>query len=93
MKNPILTLTEEKSATTTLDEIDNSHKFRIVRLIATGEIRRRLIDMGFVSGTKGTVLREGLLKDPIEIHIKGYKISIRRAEARTILVEKIDEHE
>ena len=73
----------------TLSDVEPNQKFKIIRLMANGEIRRRLVDMGFISGAKGTMLREALLKDPLEIKLKGYKISLRRTEARQIEVEKI----
>lgn len=73
----------------TLSDLPLNQKFKIIRLHANGEIRRRLIDMGFISGTEGVMLREALLKDPVEIQIKGYKISLRRNEAQKIEVEQI----
>jgi hypothetical protein len=48
-----------------------------------------LMDMGFIRGATGKVLREALLKDPIELEMMGYKISLRRAEAREIFVDEI----
>ena len=73
----------------TLADLDHGGEFRITRLEAAGEIRRRLMDMGFIRGATGKVLREALLKDPIELEMMGYKISLRRAEAREIFVEEI----
>ena len=72
----------------TLSDIKNGGQFVIKNVLATGEIRRRLIDMGFIKGARGTVLREALLKDPIELQLKGFKISVRRAEAQQIVVEE-----
>ncbi len=63
--------------------------FKVVKLAAKGEIRQRLIDMGFVRGAEGSILREALLKDPIEIKLRGYLLSLRRAEARDIIIEKV----
>ncbi len=74
----------------TLSEIKDGSNFRITRLKATGEIRRRLMDMGFIRGAQGKVLREALFKDPIELYLSGYRISLRRAEAKQISVEAID---
>ena len=70
----------------TLNDIPEKKEFVIVRLLSNGEIRKRLVDMGFISGTHGTVLRRALLKDPIELMIKGYRVSLRRSEAKQILV-------
>jgi len=76
----------------TLDDISENNDFRIIRLIAQGEIRKRLVDMGFISGTKGKVLRRALLNDPIELQLKGYKVSLRRSEAKQILVEDLSDN-
>ncbi|MBN1348669.1 ferrous iron transport protein A [candidate division KSB1 bacterium] len=73
----------------TLNDIAEKQKFKIIRVIATGEIRTRLVDMGFIGGMQGKVLRKALLNDPIELQLKGYKVSLRRSEARQILVENI----
>lgn len=70
----------------TLDQIAVGHGFTISSLTATGEIRRRLVDMGFVSGTRGTLVRRALLGDPIEVSLGSYRIAVRRAEARRIQV-------
>jgi len=74
----------------TLCDIQYGKNFKIINLKAKGEIRRRLVDMGFIKGAEGKVLREALLKDPIELQFKGFKISVRRSEARQIFVEEIN---
>jgi Fe2+ transport system protein FeoA len=73
-----------------LANIESGKSFRIVRINAGGEIRRRLLDIGFVKNECGRIIREALLKDPIEIEIKGSKVSLRRSEARLIDVENLD---
>ncbi len=77
----------------TLVDIKNGGKFVIKNILADGEIRRRLIDMGFIRGAEGVVLREALLKDPIELQLKGYRVSVRRSEARKIVVEEFNHDE
>lgn len=72
-----------------LSDMKENQRFRIIRIAANGEIRRRLVDMGFISGTEGTLLRTALFRDPLEIFLKGARISVRRAEAEQILVELI----
>jgi Fe2+ transport system protein FeoA len=52
------------------------------------EIRQRLIDLGFVKNETGIVLRQALLKDPIEIEIKGTRVSLRRSEARLLMLRR-----
>ena len=48
---------------------------------------KRIIEMGMVKGEKVKVIRNAPLKDPIEFEVKGYKLSLKRNEAKTILVE------
>ena len=71
----------------TLDEIQVGNDFTVSTVRSQGEIRRRLVDMGFVRGANGKVLRKALLGDPIEVRLGSYLISIRTAEARGIEVE------
>ena len=49
-------------------------------------IRRRLLEMGFVSGTAVRVVRLAPLGDPMQVELHGYHISLRRTEAQAILV-------
>lgn len=62
----------------------------IVRVDARGEIKRRLLEMGVVRGTRVLVERVAPLGDPIEIRVKGYHLSLRREEAAMIEVKKLD---
>jgi len=57
-----------------------------VRVNGHGSFRKRLIEMGFIQGKKVTVVLNAPLKDPIEYEILGYKVSLRRVEARRIEV-------
>jgi ferrous iron transport protein A len=51
-------------------------------------IRRRLIDMGITPGVKITMKRTAPLGDPMEINLRGYDLSLRKAEASRITLEK-----
>jgi len=48
------------------------------------------VDIGFINGEVGTVVREALLRDPIELEIKGAHVSLRRSEAKLIDIELIE---
>ena len=74
----------------TLADLTPGKRFRVRRLTAGGEIRQRLLDMGFVSGAEGRILREALLRDPVEVELSGYLLSLRRAEAGGIVIEELD---
>ena len=73
-----------------LSELDTESDFKIIKINARGEIRRRLLDIGFIKNQKGRVVRKALLRDPIEIEIKGTRVSLRRSEAEFIDVVEQD---
>jgi len=60
---------------------------RAVRGAST--LRRRLLEMGFVSGTSVRVVRLAPLADPMEVELHGYHFSLRRSEADTVLVRPV----
>jgi Fe2+ transport system protein FeoA len=53
------------------------------------DLRRRLLEMGFCNRTMVTVIRRAPLGDPIEFLLRGYYVSLRREEARCVLVSAI----
>ena len=84
-----------------LSELKTGEKAVIVRVHGHGSFRKRLIEMGFIQGKEVRVILNAPLRDPIEYEIIGYKLSLRREEARQIEVAseqearealKTDEH-
>lgn len=73
---------------TKLSELEPKTKGKIIKVEGAGGIRRRLLDMGVVSGTVFEIEKKAPLGDPIDIKILGYHLSLRKHEAETILVEK-----
>ena len=69
-----------------LSELQTGEKAVIVRVNGHGSFRKRLIEMGFIQGKEVRVVLNAPLKDPIEYEIIGYKVSLRREEARQIEV-------
>lgn len=62
----------------------------IVRSVRVGsDLRRRLLELGFVSGTRVRVVRLAPFGDPMEVELHGYHLSLRRAEAESISVERV----
>lgn len=51
-------------------------------------LRKRLLEMGLIRGTTVEFIRCAPMGDPIEVRIKGYRLSLRRGEAEAILVRK-----
>jgi len=62
----------------------------VIKAIKTNNLRKRIIDMGLINGTKIYVKKAAPLGDPIEIIVRGYSLTLRKAEARTIQVERIN---
>ena len=69
-----------------LSDLRTGEQGVIVKVNGHGSFRKRLIEMGFISGKKVTVVLNAPLKDPIEYEILGYKLSLRRSEADQIEV-------
>ena len=74
-----------------LADLQTGEKAVIVRVNGHGGFRKRLIEMGFIQGKEVKVVLNAPLKDPIEYEIIGYKVSLRREEARKIEVVTEDE--
>ncbi|MBQ6142703.1 MAG: ferrous iron transport protein A [Kiritimatiellae bacterium] len=70
----------------TLDKVVVGDAVKIARLNGAGAVKRRMMDMGLTKGTEVTVDKIAPLGDPIELTVRGYKLSIRKADAETIEV-------
>lgn len=62
---------------------------RVVKVSGEKAIKKRLLEMGFVRGTEIYVKKVAPLADPMELVLKGFHLSLRREEAKDVLVEKI----
>ena len=72
--------------TRALSELPPGAKGKVVRITNTEGVRRRLLDMGVVSGAEVVVEGMAPLGDPMEIKVKGYRLSLRKNEAASIYV-------
>ena len=70
----------------TLDEMKPGKECEIVDVLADGVLGQRLMDMGFIPGTRIHIVRNAPLVDPVELEMKGYKISLRHSEAKVVEV-------
>ena len=59
----------------------------VVRLRGEGGARRRIMDMGLTRGTEVFVRKVAPLGDPMELNVRGYELSLRRADAEMIEIE------
>lgn len=74
-----------------LSALKEGQDARIVKVTATGEIRRHLYDMGATTGASVKFIKKAPLGDPIEILLRGYSLSLRKSEADNIIVRIADE--
>jgi len=63
----------------------------IRKALARGELGRRIRDMGLVPGAQVLMMGRAPLKDPVEIKVRGYNLTLRNNEADFIMVEPVDE--
>lgn len=70
----------------TLNDIEVGQSCVVERLNDTGEIRRRIMDMGITKGARISVIKIAPLGDPIDITVRGYQLSLRREDAANIEV-------
>ena len=71
----------------TLREIKPNQTVRVTRIGGEGATKRRIMDMGVVKGVEIFVRKVAPLGDPVELTVRGYELSIRKADAGIIEVE------
>lgn len=60
---------------------------KVTAIRSTGALKRRIMDMGITRGTELNVVKRAPLGDPIELTVRGYALSLRKADADSIEVE------
>ena len=73
----------------TLRDIEIGQSCKVIKLHGEGAIKRRIMDMGLTKGVVVKVVKVAPLGDPIEMTVRGYELSLRKADAELIEVEKI----
>lgn len=71
----------------TLKDVAVGEKAIVKRLSGEGALKRRIMDMGVTKGVEIFVRKVAPLGDPIEVTVRDYELSLRKAEAENILVE------
>ena len=71
----------------TLREVKVGEDCRVVKLHGEGAVKRRIMDMGITKGTQVHVRKVAPLGDPIEVTVRGYELSLRKADAEMIEVQ------
>ena len=71
----------------TLKETSVGETVKVVKLNGSGPVKRRIMDMGITKGVDVFVRKVAPLGDPVEVTVRGYELSLRKAEAEMIEVE------
>ena len=72
----------------TLREAKIGDTVKVVRLHGEGAVKRRFMDMGITKGVEIYVRKVAPLGDPVEVKVRGYELSIRKADAEMIEIEE-----
>ncbi len=73
----------------TLRDVAIGKTARVVKLGGEGALKRRIMDMGITKGTTITVRKVAPLGDPMEVTVRGYELSLRKADCELIEVEDV----
>lgn len=73
-----------KAAAATLRDAKAGQTVKVAKITGTGSLRQRILDMGLTKGTEVKIRKVAPLGDPLEITVRGYELSLRKAEAARI---------
>ena len=71
----------------TLKETKTGQTVKVVKLNGEGAVKRRIMDMGITKGVEIYVRKVAPLGDPVEITVRGYELSVRKADAEMVEVQ------
>ncbi len=71
----------------TLKDAKIGETLKVIKLSGEGAVKRRIMDMGITKGVELYIRKVAPLGDPVEITVRGYELSIRKADAEMITVE------
>ncbi len=71
----------------TLKEVAVGETVKVVKLNGEGPVKRRIMDMGITKGVEVFIRKVAPLGDPVEVTVRGYELSLRKADAEMIEVE------
>ena len=75
-----------KTTTQSLRQAKTGEQRTVARVTGEGPLRQRILDMGLTKGASVMVRKVAPLGDPIEVTVRGYELSLRKAEAECILL-------
>ena len=71
----------------TLKEVPCGQTVKVTKLNGEGPVKRRIMDVGITKGVETYVRKVAPLGDPVEVTVRGYELSLRKADAEMICVE------
>lgn len=71
----------------TLKDVPCGETVKVVKLVGTGPVKRRIMDMGITKGVDVYVRKVAPLGDPIEVTVRGYELSVRKVDAEMIQID------
>ena len=71
----------------TLREVAVGQTVKVTKHVGEGPVKRRIMDMGITKGVEIYVRKVAPLGDPVEVTVRGYELSLRKADAEMIVVE------
>lgn len=71
----------------TLKDVTVGETVNVVKLRGTGAVKRRIMDMGITRGAQIYVRKVAPLGDPVEVNVRGYELTFRRADAEMVEIE------
>ncbi|WP_342755772.1 ferrous iron transport protein A [Kineothrix sedimenti] len=71
----------------TLKDVSCGETVKVMKLTGEGPVKRRIMDMGITKGVDIFVRKVAPLGDPVEVMVRGYELSLRKADAEMISVE------
>ena len=77
---------ENTTTARTLRQVKIGETVTVIRLTGDGPVKRRIMDMGITKGVEIYVRKVASLGDPVEVTVRGYELSLRKADAEMILV-------
>lgn len=69
-----------------LDQLQIDDQALVIKVEGEGKVRRRLLDMGLTPGAKVYLRKTAPLGDPIQINLRGFELTLRKVEAKNVLV-------
>lgn len=76
-----------ESGAKTLRDVPVGSSAKVLKLVGEGAVKRRIMDMGITKGVEIYVRKVAPLGDPVEITVRGYELSLRKADAEMIVTE------